>query len=74
MLLKEDLDYNWLVIISMLGDFMSLLDEYGKNKERKGEDNIILSLLRAGHSPHVIARDTHISLARVDAIRLKHGL
>ena len=66
------------LLCDLLGDRMALMHEYGKNKERKGfekgEDSIILSLLRAGHSPHVIASDTGVPLSRVNAIKRRFGL
>lgn len=78
------------ILCDLLGDRMSLMYEYGENKEKKGiqkgikqgikqgvqkgEDNIILNLLRAGQSPHKIASDAGVPLSRVNAIKRRFNL
>lgn len=61
---------------------MGLLEKYAENKEKKGikqavqkgEDNIILNLLRAGQAPHKIASDAGVPLSRVNAIKRRFNL
>lgn len=56
---------------------MTLMDEYGENKEKegiqigiqKGEDRIISNLLRSGHSPQKVAIDCGIPIVRVNQIK-----
>ena len=74
------------ILCDLLGDRMSLMYEYGENKEkkgikkgikkgfRKGEDKIILNLLRAGQVPHKIANDAGVPLSRVNAIKRRFNL
>ena len=69
---------------------MSLIHEYGKNKENKGfsrgisrgisrgvsrtEERIVRNLLDAGNSPQKIANETKIPLSRVNAIKRKYHI
>ena len=67
-------------------DIMTLMDEYGKNKEKKGiqkgiqigiqkgEDRIIANLLRAGYSPQKVAIDCGIPIVRVNQIKAEQQL
>ena len=48
----------------VLGDRMSLIHEYARNKE----DRLIRNLLRAGNSPQKIAEDAKIPLSRVKRV------
>ena len=54
---------------------MGLLEEYGENKEKKGiqkgEDGIIVNLLRAGYSPQKVAVDCGILIVRVNQIKVE---
>ena len=52
------------ILCDALGDRMSLIHEYARNKE----NNLIRNLLRAGNSPQKIAKDAKIPLSRVRAI------
>ncbi len=56
------------ILCDSLGDRMSLIHEYARNKEVKAENNLIRNLLRAGYSPQKIAKDTKMPLSRVRAI------
>ena len=57
------------ILCDALGDRMSLIHEYARNKE----DKLIRNFLRAGYSPQQIAKDADVPLSRVRAIerRLK---
>ena len=52
-----------MVTVSLIwiGDIISLIHEYGINKENK----LIGKLLRAGHPPQKLAKDLEIPLSRV---------
>ena len=52
------------VLCDVLGDRMSLIHEYARNKE----DRLIRNLLRAGNSPQKIAKDAKIPLSRVKRV------
>ena len=52
------------ILCDALGDRMSLIHEYARNKENK----LIGKLLRAGYSPQQIAKDLEIPFSRVHAI------
>ena len=56
------------ILCDALGDRMSLIHEYVRNKEIKAEDRMIRNFLRAGNSPQKIAKDGNIHLSRVRAI------
>lgn len=56
------------ILCDALGDRMSLIHEYARNKEIKAEDRMIRNFLRAGNSPQKIAKDGNIPLSRVRAI------
>ena len=78
------------ILCDLLGERMSLIHEYGKNKENKGfsrgisrgisrgvsrtEERIVRNLLDAGNSPQKIANETKIPLSRVNAIKRKYHL
>ena len=70
------------ILCDLLGDRMSLIHEYAENKEKKGikkgfqkgEDKIILNLLRAGQAPHKIARDAGVPLSRVNGIKRRFNI
>lgn len=62
------------ILCDLLGDRMSLIHEYGENKERKVEERIIANLLHAGNSPHKIAKDAGVPLSRVNAIKRRFNL
>ena len=51
-----------------------MLDEYGENKKRQGEDGIIVNLLESGLSPVFIAESSKIPLSRVNNIKREYGL
>lgn len=53
-----------VVLCDVLGDRMSLIHEYARNKE----DRLIRNLLRAGNSPQKIAKDAKIPLSRVKRV------
>lgn len=55
------------ILCDLLGERMSLIHEYGKNKEKKGEERIIKNLINAGISPQKIAKDTKTPLSRINA-------
>ncbi len=56
------------IFCDALGDRMSLIHEYARNKEIKAEDRMIRNFLLAGNSPQKIAKDGNIPLSRVRAI------
>ena len=56
------------ILCDALGDRMSLIHEYARNKEIKAEDRMIRNFLRAGNSSQKIAKDGNIPLSRVRAI------
>lgn len=56
------------ILCDALGDRMSLIHEYARNKEIKAEDRMIRNFLHAGNSPQKIAKDGNIPLSRVRAI------
>lgn len=56
------------ILCDALGDRMSLIHEYVRNKEIKAEDRMIRNFLRAGNSSQKIAKDGNIPLSRVRAI------
>lgn len=78
------------ILCDLLGERMSLIHEYGKNKENKGfsrgisrgisrgvsrtEERIVRNLLDAGNSSQKIANETKIPLSRVNAIKRKYHL
>ena len=62
------------ILRDLLGDKMSLIDEYGENKKRQGEDGIIANLLKSGFSPKVVASSSEVPLDRVNRIKKEHGL
>ena len=74
------------ILCDLLGERMSLIHEYGKNKENKGfsrgisrgvsrtEERIVRNLLDAGNSPQKIANETKIPLSRVNAIKRKYHI
>ena len=62
------------VLCDLLGDKMSLIDEYGENKKRQGEDGIIINQLKSGLSPVFIAESSKIPLSRVNDIKREYGL
>ena len=63
---EDSLERN--IICDLLGDRMSLIHEYVRNKEIKAEDRMIRNFLRAGNSSQKIAKDRNIPLSRVRAI------
>ena len=68
---SDDLTRN--ILRDVLGERMSLIHEYGRDKERKGEDNLIRNMLKSGMRAEVIAKTAKVPLSRVKAIekRLK---
>lgn len=62
------------ILCDLLGDRMTLIHEYGENKEKKMEERIVVNFLRAGNSPQKIAKEGGIPLGRVNQIRRKHNL
>ena len=62
------------ILCDLLGDRMSLIHEYAENKERKVEERIIANLLRAGNSPHKIAKEAGVPLSRVNLIKRRFNL
>jgi len=72
---SDDLTRN--ILRDVLGERMSLIQEYGRDKERKGiskgEDNLIRNQLKSGMRAEVIAKTAKVPLSRVKAIekRLK---
>ena len=68
---SDDLTRN--ILRDVLGERMSLIHEYGRDKERKGEDNLIRNMLKSGMGAEVIAKTAKVPLSRVKAIekRLK---
>ena len=52
------------VLCDVLGDRMSLMHEYGRNKE----DRLIMNQLKEGLKPEFIARTNHVPLSRVKCI------
>jgi hypothetical protein len=61
------------ILRDRLGERMSLIYEYGKDRERKGEDRMIINMLKFGKTPNQIALMTQTPLSRIKAIekRLK---
>ena len=72
------------ILCDLLDERMSLIHEYGKNKENKGfsraisrgvsraEERIVRNLLDAPNSSQKIANETKIPLSRVNAIKRKY--
>ena len=56
------------ILCDKLGDRMTLIDEYARNREKKGENNIIKNQLKSGMSAEVIAEAAGVSLSRVKDI------
>lgn len=56
------------VLCDALGDRMSLIHEYARNKVDMEQRRIIRNLLRAGNSPQKIAKDAEVPLSTVKAI------
>ena len=59
------------ILCDKLGDRMSLIHEYARNKEEKAENRIISNLLESGMSAEEIAKTAKIPLSRVKAIEKK---
>lgn len=55
------------ILCDAIGDIMSLIHEYARNKENR----IIKNLLIAGNFPQKIAKDADIPLSRVKEIERK---
>ena len=56
------------VLCDVLGERMSLIHEYGRNKEEKAENRLIRNQLKEGVKPEFIARTNHVPLSRVKCI------
>lgn len=56
------------VLCDVLGDRMSLIHEYARNKVDMEQKRIIRNLLRAGNSPQKIAKDAEVPLSTVKKI------
>lgn len=63
------------ILCDLLGERMSLIHEYGQNKEKngisKGEENIIRNQLKSGMKAEIIAKSAKVPLPRVKAIERK---
>ena len=63
------------ILRDVLGDRMSLIHEYGQDKEKKGilkgEERIVRNLLKSGMDAETISKTAKIPLARVKSIERK---
>ena len=53
---------------------MSLIQEYGENKFEAGMEHIIVSLLKSGDEPEVIAKKSELPLDKIIEIKEKNNL